>query len=60
MGKTRKGQSRKGTRKGTRKRPLSAWNLFVKKVHGENPNATFKEVLTMASKLKKQGKMGKA
>jgi hypothetical protein len=57
MAKTRKGSSSKRT---TRKRPLSAWNLFVKKVHKENPNATFKEVLTMASKLKKQGKMGKA
>lgn len=56
MGKTRKVTARKGT---TRKRPLSDWNLFVKKVHKENPGATFKEVLTMASKLKKQGKMGK-
>ena len=50
------GKSRKA---GTRKRPLSAWNIFVKKVHKENPGVSFKEVLMMASKLKKQGKMGK-
>jgi hypothetical protein len=50
------GKSRKGA---TRKRPLTAWNIFVKKVHKENPGVSFKEVLTMASKLKKQGKMGK-
>ena len=43
----------------TRKRPLTAWNLFVKKVHKENPGVSFKEVLKIASKLKKQGKMGK-
>ncbi len=48
MGKTQK-----------RKRPLSAWNLFVKKVFKENPGKTFKEALSIASKLKKQGKMGK-
>ena len=47
------------SRKGTRKRPLTAWNIFVKKVHKENPGVSFKEVLMMASKLKKQGKMGK-
>jgi hypothetical protein len=43
----------------TRKRPLSDWNLFVKKIHNENPGVSFKEVLKMASKLKKQGKMSK-
>jgi hypothetical protein len=41
----------------TRKRPLSDWNLFVKKVKNENPGKTFKEVLLMASALKKKGKM---
>lgn len=55
MGKTNKGSARKGTRK----RPLTAWNIFVKKVHKENPGVSFKEVLMIASKLKKQGKMGK-
>jgi hypothetical protein len=43
----------------TRKRPLSSWNLFVQKVRKENPGKTFKEVLIMASSLKKKGKMGK-
>ena len=41
----------------TKKRPLSDWNLFVKKVKQENPNKTFKEVLLMASALKKKGQM---
>jgi hypothetical protein len=44
----------------TRKRPLTAWNLFVKKVRKENPGKTFKEVLMMASTLKKKGQMGNA
>jgi hypothetical protein len=44
----------------TRKRPLTAWNLFVKKVRTENPGKTFKEVLMMASSLKKKGQMGNA
>ncbi len=44
----------------TRKRPLTAWNLFVKKVRTENPGKTFKEVLMMASSLKKKGQMGSA
>ena len=43
----------------TRKRPLTAWNLFVKKVRTENPGKTFKEVLLLASSLKKKGHMGK-
>ena len=43
----------------TRKRPLTAWNIFVKKVRKENPGKTFKEVLMMASSLKKKGQMGK-
>lgn len=41
----------------TRKRPLSDWNLFVKKVRSENPGKSFKEVLMMASSLKKKGQM---
>lgn len=41
----------------TKKRPLSNWNLFVKKVKKENPSKTFKEVLLMASALKKKGQM---
>ena len=41
----------------TKKRPLSDWNLYVKKVKQENPNKTFKEVLLMASALKKKGQM---
>lgn len=44
----------------TRKRPLTSWNLFVKKVRKENPGKTFKEVLMMASTLKKKGQMGNA
>lgn len=41
----------------TRKRPLTSWNLFVKKVKSENPTKSFKEVLLLASSLKKKGKM---
>jgi hypothetical protein len=41
------------------KRKLSAWNLFVKKVHKENPGKSFKDVLKMASTLKKKGAMKK-
>jgi hypothetical protein len=41
----------------TEKRPLSNWNLFVKKVKNDNPNKTFKEVLVMASELKRKGQM---
>lgn len=41
----------------TRKRPLTAWNIFVQKVKKENPSKSFKEVLLMASSLKKKGKM---
>ena len=47
------------TQKRGGKRKLSAWNLFVKKVHKENPGKSFKEVLKMASTLKKKGAMGK-
>ena len=36
-------------------RQLSSWNLFVMKVKKENPDKSFKEVLELASKLKKQG-----
>ena len=41
----------------TRKRPLSDWNIFVKKVRAENPGKSFKEVLIMAAALKKKGQM---
>ena len=41
----------------TKKRPLTSWNLIVQKVKKENPGKTFKEVLMMASALKKKGKM---
>ena len=41
----------------TKKRPLSNWNLFVKKVKKDNPGKSFKEVLMMASALKKKGQM---
>ena len=41
----------------TRKRPLTSWNLFVQKVKKENPSKSFKEVLLMASSLKKKGQM---
>ena len=34
-----------------------AWNLFVQKVKKENPSKSFKEVLLMASSLKKKGQM---
>lgn len=34
---------------------LSPWNLFVMEVKKQNPEKTFKEVLVLASKLKKQG-----
>jgi hypothetical protein len=43
----------------TKKRPLTSWNLFVKKVKNDNPGKTFKEVLMMASALKKKGNMTK-
>ena len=43
--------------KSTRKRPLTAWNIFVQKVKKENPSKSFKEVLLMASSLKKKGQM---
>jgi hypothetical protein len=43
----------------TRKRPLSDWNILVKKVRAENPGKTFKEILLLASSLKKKGQMGK-
>ena len=36
-------------------RQLSSWNLFVMKVKNENPDKSFKEVLELASELKKQG-----
>jgi hypothetical protein len=42
----------------TRKRPLSEWNKFVMSVKKQNPKLTFKNVLKLASKLKKKGKNG--
>ena len=44
-------------KRGTKKRALTPWNLFVKKVHKENPGMMFKNVLKLASSLKKKGKM---
>ena len=45
--------------KKTRKRKLSSWNLFVMDVRKKNPGKSFKDILVLASKLKKQGaKMG--
>ena len=38
-------------------RKLTGWNIFVAKVGKENPGKSFKEVLKLASTLKKQGKM---
>ena len=39
------------------KRKLSEWNLFVMDVKKNNPELQFKEVLKLASKLKKSGKI---
>ena len=41
------------------KRALTPWNLFVKKVAKENPGTPFKDVLKMASTMKKKGAMSK-
>ena len=38
-----------------KKRKLSTWNLFVMDLKKKNPTKTFKDVLKMASKLKKKG-----
>ena len=51
--------SRKSGKGKTKKRALTPWNLFVKKVHKDNPGKSFKEVLKMASALKKKGAMTK-
>jgi hypothetical protein len=45
----RKTQKRNAKR-GTRKRKLTDWNLFVMKIKKENPKLSFKEVLVKASK----------
>jgi hypothetical protein len=45
------------TVKGGKKRKLSSWNLFVMKLKKSNPKKTFKEVLKMASTMKKKGAM---
>ena len=42
--------------RGTRKRPLTQWNLFVMKIKKENPKLSFKEVLRKASKERKTRK----
>ena len=34
---------------------LGSWQKFVMKVRSENPDMSFKEVLKLAGKLKKQG-----
>ena len=39
------------------KRKLSSWNLFVMKIKKANPSKSFKEVLKMASSMKKKGQM---
>lgn len=41
---------------GKTRRQLSSWNRFVMDVKQQNPDKSFKEVLVLASKLKKQGK----
>ena len=38
-------------------RKPNAWNLFVKKVHKDNPGKTLGQCMKLASTLKKQGKM---
>ena len=44
---------------GKTRKQLSSWNRFVMDVKKQNPEKSFKEVLVLASKLKKQGqKMG--
>lgn len=49
------GGKRKTKRNGKRK--LSSWNLFVMKIKKANPSKSFKEVLKMASTMKKKGQM---
>jgi len=46
-----------GGKRRTKKRKLSSWNLFVMKVKKANPSKSFKDVLKMASTMKKKGKM---
>tara|TARA_B100001287_G_C22521160_1_gene452821 strand:+ start:280 stop:528 length:249 start_codon:yes stop_codon:yes gene_type:complete len=36
-------------------RKLSPWNVFVMQVKKQNPEKSFKEVLVLASELKKKG-----
>ena len=45
------------TKKNKTKRKLSDWNLFVMKIHKQNPGKKFSEVLKIASSEKKKGKM---
>ncbi len=47
------------TVKGGKKRKLSTWNLFVMKIKKSNPKKSFKEILKMASTMKKKGMMKK-
>ena len=74
MAKTKKNKTKKGMNKlmngiksimkkkptkGTKKRKMTPWNEFVKKVYArEKKNGkSFKECLVIAAKEKKQGKM---
>ncbi len=47
------------TMKGGKKRKLSSWNLFVMKLKKSNPKKSFKDILKMASTMKKKGLMKK-
>lgn len=49
--------ARKNGTKKVGKRKLSSWNLFVMKIKKQNPKKSFKEVLKMASTMKKKGQM---
>jgi len=49
--------TRNRKQKGTRKRKLSPWIIFVQKVRKENPGMDFGKVLKLASTLKKKGAM---
>jgi len=56
--KTQNNKTKKAKQQGGKRKP-SAWNVFVKKVSKENPGKSFKDVLKMASTLKKKGAMKK-
>lgn len=44
-----------GKKKNKTKKKLSSWNLFVMDLKKKNPSKSFKDILKMASKLKKKG-----